>query len=182
MSYWKLKNAVDTLELGGVIAYPTEAVYGLGCDPEDEDAVLEILEIKQRPWEKGLILIAADFNQLQDYIEPVEADLLEQLEQSWPGPVTWVLPAREEVSPLLRGEHNTIAVRVTAHRQTAELCRLFGGPIVSTSANIAGQPPARTAHQVRWKVPGVDYVLSGSCSGSDKPTQIRDGLSGAILR
>lgn len=179
---WGLRQAVKTLNLGGTIAYPTEAVYGVGCDPWDEEAVLTLLDIKQRPWTKGLILIAADFNQLQDFIEPVSAAMLEQLQQTWPGPVTWLLPARSDVPGYLTGMHDTIAVRVTAHPLTRQLCEAFGGAIVSTSANITGLKPAMNVHQVRWQLPAIDYVLPGALGGADKPSQIRDGQTGEMLR
>lgn len=182
ISQWRLRQALHALSCGGVIAYPTEAVYGLGCDPMDEDAVLRILALKQRPIEKGMILVAADFNQLQDFIQPVSAELLAQLEKSWPGHVTWVLPARADVPEFLTGAHDTLAVRVTAHAQTAALCRAFGGPIVSTSANISGLRPARNSHQVHWQIPEVDYVMPGACGGALQPSTIRDGRTGAVLR
>jgi L-threonylcarbamoyladenylate synthase len=95
MSSWSIRQAVKTIRKGGVIAYPTEAVFGLGCDPWDEMAVARILDIKQRPWQKGLILIASDFNQLTDFIAPLSTETLQQLEDTWPGPVTWLLPAAE---------------------------------------------------------------------------------------
>lgn len=179
---WRLRRAVQTLEAGGIIAYPTEAVFGVGCDPWDDDALIDLLTIKQRPWHKGLILIAADFNQLQDFIQPLAAETLKQVQQSWPGPVTWLLPVREEVSPLLTGEHDTIAVRVSAHPLVRELCEAFGGAIVSTSANIAGLRPAKNVHQVRWQLPEVDYVLPGALGGATKPSEIRDARTGAKLR
>lgn len=179
---WRLRRAVQTLEDGGIIAYPTEAVYGVGCDPWDDDALFDLLTIKQRPWHKGLILIAANFNQLQDFIQPLPAETLKKVQQSWPGPVTWLLPVREEVSPLLTGEHDTIAVRVTAHPQVQKLCEAFGGAIVSTSANIAGLRPAKNGHQVRWQLPEVDYVLPGALGGASKPSEIRDARTGVKIR
>lgn len=179
---WRLRRALNILDAGGVIAYPTEAVYGVGCDPWDEDALIQLLMLKQRPWHKGLILIASDFNQLQDFIQPLPADTLKMVQQSWPGPVTWLLPVREEVSPLLTGEHDTIAVRVTAHPLTRQLCEAFGGPIVSTSANVAGIRPAKNVHQVRWQLPGIDYVLPGALGGASRPSEIRDARTGAVLR
>ena len=178
----KIRRAVATLNNGGVIAYPTEAVYGLGCDPWNELAVHQILTIKDRPWQKGLIIIAADFNQLQTFIQPVSSAILGQLETTWPGPTTWLLPVSSAVPAYLHGEHDTIAVRVTAHQQTAQLCRAFGGAIVSTSANSAGKRPARTSQQVRWHLRDVDYILSGQCSGSNQPTEIRNALTGDIIR
>ncbi len=182
MNSWRNRKAVNILNQGGVIAYPTEAVYGLGCDPWDEDAVMELLRIKQRPWTKGMILIAANFNQLQDFIQPVDAATLAKMEQTWPGPVTWLLPASDECPEFLTGEHETIAVRVTAHQPTIELCNCFGGALVSTSANLAGQQPAKFAHQVRRNLPEVDYVMPGSNGGADKPSQIINAVTGAIIR
>lgn len=179
---WRIRQAVRALNMGGTIAYPTEAVFGVGCDPWNQDAVEALLAIKQRPWTKGLILIASDFNQLQDFIEPVSANLLKQLQQSWPGPVTWLLPARSDVPVYLTGKHDTIAVRVTAHPLVRQLCNAFGGAIVSTSANITGLRPAQNVHQVRWQLADIDYVLPGALGGADKPSQIRDGQSGEIVR
>lgn len=182
MSSWKLRQAISTLNDGGIIAYPTEAVYGLGCDPWNIQAVQRLLDIKQRPWHKGLILIAADFNQLQDFIAPVSAEILKQLEASWPGPTTWLLPASSNTPFYLTGAHNTIAVRITAHKQTADLCRQFGGVIISTSANLTGLRPAKTSHQVHWQLPELDYVLSGSCSGEKQTSTIKDAQTGKIIR
>ena len=179
---WRIRQAVTVLNKGGVIAYPTEAVYGLGCDPWNEDAIMRLLVIKQRPWYKGLIIIAADFNQLQPFIEPVSPAVLSRLESSWPGPTTWLLPVRPDVPEILYGEHNTIAVRVTAHKQAAELCRAADSALVSTSANVMGLHPAHTIHHVRWKIPDIDYVLPGQCSGSENPTTIRNAQTGEKIR
>lgn len=182
MSSWKLRQAIRTLHDGGIIAYPTEAIYGLGCDPWNIKAVQQLLNIKQRPWQKGLILIAADFNQLQDFIAPVSAEILKQLEASWPGATTWLLPAATGTPFYLTGEHNTIAVRVTAHKQTAELCRQFGGAIISTSANVTGLHPTKTSHHVRWKLPELDYILTGICSGDKYTSMIKDAQTGKTIR
>jgi L-threonylcarbamoyladenylate synthase len=182
MNYWSIRQAVKTLRSGGVIAYPTEAVFGLGCDPWDEAAVTRILDIKQRPWHKGLILIANDFNQLTDFIEPLPPETLQQIEATWPGPVTWLLPAKDTTPNYLTGEHDTIAVRVTAHPIARELCNAAGHALVSTSANLAGMPPAKTLRQVRWQLPEVDTVVTGHCGKATQPSQIRDAQTGAILR
>jgi L-threonylcarbamoyladenylate synthase len=181
-SQFKLRQALLTLEAGGIIAYPTEAIYGIGCDPEDDDAILEVLWLKQRSPEKGLILIAADFNQLQDYIAPLPAEVLSKMLQSWPGPNTWLVPVKPDVSPLLTGGRDTLAVRVTDHPIAAELCRQFGGPLVSTSANLTGLRPAKSAYQVRWQLPELDYVMTGACGGRSQPSTIRDALSGEVVR
>jgi L-threonylcarbamoyladenylate synthase len=181
--HWQLAQAARIVNAGGVIAYPTEAVYGLGCDPRDGAAVLRLLELKQRPLDKGLILIAAEFAALQPYLAPLSATLRTKLLKSWPGPVTWLLPARPEAPFWLRGKHAALAVRVTAHPLAAALCRACGGVLVSTSANISNRPPARSALAVRRNFgSAIDYVLSGALGGRDKPTPIYDALSGRVVR
>jgi L-threonylcarbamoyladenylate synthase len=182
MATWRIRRAVQALNKGGIIAYPTEAVFGLGCDPWDEQAALKLLEFKQRPLHKGLILIAADFNQLQEFIKPVSPTVLQRINHTWPGPNTWLLPARDNIPYYLCGKYDTIAVRVTAHKQAADLCRAFGGPLVSTSANLAGMNPAKTTREVHWRLPELDYVVSGLCSGADKPTHIRNAMTGEQVR
>lgn len=180
---WHLKLAAAALQDGGVVAYATEAVFGLGCDPQDAAAVLRVLELKQRPARKGLILIAADAAQLAPYVLPFDAAMRARLAGSWPGPHTWVVPARPELSTLVRGEHETVAVRVSAHPQVQALCREFGGALVSTSANRAGTKPARTPFAVRRAFgEALDYVLPGAVGGAAKPTTIRDARTGAVLR
>ncbi|NZA25827.1 Sua5/YciO/YrdC/YwlC family protein [Luteimonas sp. SJ-92] len=173
------------LHRGAVVAYPTEAVWGLGCDPMDEDATLRLLALKQRPVDKGLILVAAAVEQFApyaDWSELPEARRTAVL-ASWPGPHTWIVPARVRTPGWIRGNHAGIALRVSAHPQVAALCRAFGGAIVSTSANRAGAPPPRTLSGLDPGLrDGVDMVLEGQTSGLERPTAIRDALSGAILR
>src|SRR3569833_371797 len=144
MSEWHIKRAAVLLHAGAVVAYPTEAVWGLGCDPLDGEAVSRLLAIKRRPMHKGLILIAAGFQHVLPFVAPLNAALEEKVLATWPGPVTWLLPARPETPYWLRGAHTNIAVRVTAHPVAAALCRRFGGARVSTSANRAGRSPARS--------------------------------------
>jgi len=180
---WKIRQACRILQAGGVIAYPTEAVYGLGCDPLNADAVHKILAMKKRPVDKGLILVAANLKQLQPYLQPLSKEQTERLQQSWPGPTTWIVPARHDVPVWIRGRHSSIAVRVSAHPVIQGLCKVFGGPIISTSANRSGIAPARTAMQVRrgLDIP-ADYILNAQLGGADKPTQIYDLLSGRTIR
>jgi L-threonylcarbamoyladenylate synthase len=183
MSSIKINEAVRILQQGGVIAYPTEAVYGLGCDPDNHEAIEKLLAIKQRSRDKGLILIAADFQQLRPYLAEIDSTLKEKIMATWPGPMTWLWPANPAVSSLLRGMHDTIAVRVTAHSLAATLCRELGGPLVSTSANLSGKPPTRTAAEVRSQFGDrLDYVLEGEIGGLSRPSQIRDVLTGVIIR
>lgn len=179
---FRLREAGRLLRAGGVIAYPTEAVYGLGCDPLNRDAVLRVLGIKRRPLEKGVILIASRIEQLLPFIEAPSRAIQEQLDATWPGPITWLLPCRPETPIWLRGKHDTIAVRVTAHRLAAAICDAFGGAIVSTSANASGRPPARNALQARRRCPGIDRVVSGATGGRERPSEIRDARSTQTVR
>ena len=183
ISQWRLREAARCFHSGGILAYPTEAVYGLGCDPMDWIAVERILEIKRRPVDKGLILIAADFQQLLPFVKPLSDEELQIPFDTWPGPTTWLLPAAEHTPPWLTGEHETLAVRVTAHPIAAALCRACGSPLVSTSANISDRPPARSALQTRLRLGRhVDHIVSGPVGGKPKPTPIRDLTSGRTLR
>lgn len=166
-----------------MIAYPTEAVWGLGCEPLNRHAVERLLALKQRPGGKGFILIAAEFEQVKPFIAPVPKAKLKVALDSWPGPHTWLMPAAEWVPKYLTGGRATLAVRVTAHPVASALCRAYGGPIVSTSANISGRPPARTALQVRRMFGGkLDYILPGETSGLTKPTPIRDLMTDKLVR
>jgi L-threonylcarbamoyladenylate synthase len=176
-------SAVAALRRGGVIAYPTEAVYGLGCDPANRDAVARLFELKQRPPEQGVLLIAADFSQVEKFIGVVPADALARARATWPGPHTWVFPRSPSAPPWLAGAHAGIALRVTAHAPAVDLCRAFDGAIVSTSANRHGAPPARTAADVRSAFSSeLAYILDAPTGGLERPTPIRDAVSGGIFR
>lgn len=179
----KLRQAAQVLAGGGLVAYPTEAVYGLGCDPGNGAAVRRLLALKQRSEAKGLILIAADWSQLEPFVEALESERMARIRATWPGPFTWLLPARPHTPRWLTGAHRTLAVRVTAHPLAAALCQVAGHALVSTSANRAGRPPARNALQVRRRLgAAVDCLLVGACGGAARCSQIRDGLTGRILR
>jgi len=180
---WRTRLAARLLHSGGVIAYPTEAVYGLGCDPLDGEAIERLLALKGRDVGKGLILIAADLGQLRPYLELPENDRLDDVKATWPGPTTWLLPAAPDTPFWLTGGRPALAVRVTAHAPSIALCRAFGGAIVSTSANPAGRAPARNALTVRrYFGTGVDAVLSGPIDQQRRPSEIRDFATGAVLR
>ena len=183
MSRWHVRVARDVLRAGGVIAYPTEAVFGLGCDPWNFEAVQEILRLKGRSADKGLVVIAAGFEQLLPLIERPSAEVLARLEASWPGFVTWVLPSRPETPTWLTGRHLGLAVRVTAHPLAAALCRAFERPLVSTSANPGGFKPARTNLTVhRYFGDALDFIVPGAVGGQVCASEIRDARTGEILR
>lgn len=170
--------------LGGeVIACPTEAVWGLSCDPENEDAVEYLLALKSRPVSKGLILVAHGMAQLDFLLTGFSGELLGTLSASWPGPSTWLVPHRGRVPGWITGEHDTVAVRVSAHPVVSALCAAWGGPLVSTSANPAGALPARQAWQVRrYFGDSLGYIMPGATGSARQPTTIRDLISGQIIR
>jgi len=180
----QIDAAADALRMGVVVAYPTEAVYGLGCDPFDRDAFGRVFELKQRPPAQGVLLVASDFEQVAAYIDDgVAAEAIARAQATWPGPNTWIFPRSDEVPDWVAGAHSGIALRVTAHPIAAELCRRFGGAIVSTSANRHGEPPAKTAADVRSAFGAqLAYILDGAVGGLDKPTPIRDAMTGEIIR
>ena len=178
-------QAIATVRNGGVIAYPTEGVWGLGCDPRNESAVMRLLALKQREVAKGLILIAANEAQLADYIDlaALAADARDAIRASWPGPNTWIVPASTLAPRWITGAHDGIAVRVTAHPVVIALCDGFGHALVSTSANLASAPSPRSRTELDPQVlAGVDAVTTGETSGLAQATTIRDARNGQILR
>jgi len=182
MSYVDCQEAAELILHGQVIAYPTEAVYGLGCDPLNYDAVMQLLNIKGRSISKGLILIASDFDQLKPFIQDLTDEQLAPAIESWPGPFTWVIPANANTPHWLTGDHQSIAVRVTNHPIAKELCARSNSALVSTSANIDGQQPAISATECHEKCPGIKYVVSGNVDKNSQPTSITDLLSGDKIR
>lgn len=180
-----LAAAVGRLRAGAVIAYPTEGVWGLGCDPFDEAAVHRLLAIKQRPVEKGMILIAGDDAQLDAIVDwtGLPPERAAAVRATWPGAHTWVMPALPQVPPWITGSHDSVAVRVSAHPPVVALCAAFGGPLVSTSANFAGAPTARVRGALDpMLLVRLDGVLDGETGGLERPTPIRDARSGVSLR
>jgi L-threonylcarbamoyladenylate synthase len=180
---WHIREAVRRLGEGGVIAYPTETVFGLGCDPFNAQAVLRVLDLKQRSIEQGVILIASDFAHLEPLLLPLSVTIRTRILETWPGPVTWTLPCLPEIPAWLRGSHRSLAVRLTSHPLARVLCESWNGPLVSTSANRHGKPPATSALGVHMAFDAeLDYILHGKVAGAGKPSEIRDGITGRILR
>nr|WP_190319294.1 Sua5/YciO/YrdC/YwlC family protein [Candidatus Enterovibrio escacola] len=180
-----VEQCFRALERGEVIAYPTEAVFGLGCDPDNIEAIKNLLALKKRDKAKGLILIATESIQLNGYINidslcvETKFDVL----ASWPGPITWVIPPGDKITDWVMGKFNSVAVRVTDHPDVQVLCKLFGKPITSTSANLSGEKPCLTVEEVvRQFGDRVSCVFDGKIGGRNKPTEIRDACSGNVLR
>lgn len=178
-----LADAVAALRAGGVIAYPTEAVWGLGCDPDDEAALTRLLHLKRREPAKGVILVAADLEQFSPWLEGLDAGRRRALATPRETPTTWLVPDNGRATALVRGDHDRVALRVSDHPLVAALCRAFGGPVVSTSANRAGEPSAMSAEEIRGIFGDeLDAVLDGPLGGHDRPSTIRDLLTGRVLR
>jgi len=178
-----ITQGAQSLRDGKVLAYPTEAVYGLGCDPACKTAVLRILELKGRPQAAGLILIADRFERFQSYVGSLPPGALERAQSQWPGPVTWLFPRGDGVPDWLAGTHQTIALRVTAHPVCRQLCAAFGGAVVSTSANPRSGEPARTAEQVEaYFGNAICGIVEGELGDEARPSEIRDLATGHIIR
>ncbi|MFC0180081.1 Sua5/YciO/YrdC/YwlC family protein [Thorsellia kenyensis] len=175
---------IQRLNEGELIAYPTEAVFGLGCDPDNEQAVLHLCALKQRPIEKGLILVASHFELLTPYVDIslLTQQQLEKIHASWPGPVTWVMPTKKDIPYYLKGQFDTLAVRVSAHPIVRALSLAFNRPLVSTSANVTSQPPAKTAEEVFIQFADKVFISEGKIGDLDKPTLIKEALTGKVLR
>ncbi len=182
-SHWQLHAAARCIRNGGIVAYPTEAVFGLGCDPANPSAVARLLALKNRPWQKGLIVLAGNLQQLDPWLQALSDHYLQKLDKSWPGPCTWLLPASSGCPHWLTGTHDSLAVRISAHPLVRRLCAILDAPIVSTSANSHGQRPARSVLDVRLRFgTRIDFVLPGKPGDQERPTLIRDLASGEMIR
>lgn len=178
-----IASAARALAAGGVIAHPTESVWGLACDPSNPDAVARLVQLKNRPLEKGLILVSGDANDFSGLLHNLNGDQRARIDATWPGPVTWLVPHFDQVPPWISGIHHSVALRHTSHPFTAALTQAFGGAIVSTSANPAGCQPARQKFQVlRYFGDELDFVGGGNTGGRSAPSEIRDAASGRTVR
>lgn len=176
-----IRHAARHIASGGVIAYPTEGVWGLGADPRNRHAVQTILDLKRRPVSKGVILVAAAMYQFEFILRHLDANQRDVLAAGWPGPNTWLVPHYDEVPHWICGDHPTVALRVSAHPVVRALCELTG-PLVSTSANPQALPPARTGFKARSYFGDQVFYVPGQVNQNAKPSTIRDLLTGALVR
>lgn len=184
MSKPNLQLACQHLEKGHVIAYPTEAVWGLGCDPYNKIAVEKILQLKCRSKHKGLILVGANTEQFGQLFTGLSSEQKRTLQVSWPGHTTWLVPDPKKLIPSwIKGDHQSVAVRISAHSVVRELCTQYAGPIVSTSANKAGEPEIRSRLKLEEQfASSIEYIVSGDLGQAQKPSEMRDLLSGQLVR
>lgn len=183
LSGWQANRLQSLLHNDGVIAYPTEGVWGLGCLPESLPAVSQILRLKNRSWERGLILVGSSIEQFSSYLAGLPADSLEELKQVWPGPVTYLLPDNGYCPLWIKGKHSTVALRVSDHPVVRNLCDRVASPLVSTSANPTGRVPARSSLQVRKYFPtGLDFIVQGEVGKQMGASEVRNLLTGSVVR
>ena len=127
--------------------------------------------------------MAANLSQLAPLLDGLDEDIIQKLEASWPGPTTWLIPDNGAIPPWVSGNSGKVAVRVSNHPIIRALCLAFAGPLVSTSANRQGLPPANSPVKVRtYFGSGIDCLLPGALGGQARPTEIRDALTGAVVR
>lgn len=175
--------AATAIQSGGIIAYPTEAIYGLGCDPDNQTSLQRLLDLKARDSNKGLILVASSWEQLDPFVDLQDNAILARAQASWPGPVTWIMPASQRCTALLTGGRSTIAVRVSAHETVRTLCDQCGHALVSTSANISGEPPLHNPTDITTAFGAhIAGVVAGALGGLKNATSIFDASTGVQLR
>lgn len=177
--------AQDAFRHGQLLAYPTEAVFGLGCDPRNQEALQKLLALKQRPQDKGLILLAADYSQLLPFVDDraIPGSVRFAIFSQWPGFVTQLLPAAADVPEALRGAHDQIAVRITAFEPARQLCKALNSAIVSTSANRSGEPALRDADAVAAQFgDDLGWIMHQPTGGAERPSRIIDPISQRVIR
>lgn len=180
---WRYRLLARRLREGAVIAYPTEGVWGLGCLPEHEDAVARLLELKRRPWQKGLILAASSIDQILPYTDLLTTAELDKLKKHWPGPITYLLPKSDRTPVWVSGSSSNVAVRVSSHPVIESICSELGQPIISTSANPAGKAPARNRLRLmQYFSDHLDFVVPGELGGLAGPSEIRELRGNKVIR
>ncbi|MGO3738589.1 MAG: L-threonylcarbamoyladenylate synthase [Marinomonas foliarum] len=178
-----VEELADIIRKGGVIAYPTEAVWGLGCDPYNESAVRRILALKDRPEYKGLILIAGAKNELTPWLQTLDTKAAERLISKNDIPTSWVVPDTTITPSWVRGEHQSVAIRLSQHQPVQRLCAAYQGVIVSTSANPAGLDPAMSVEEINaYFGDKVDAIFNAPLGGASQPSQVRDILTDTLFR
>jgi L-threonylcarbamoyladenylate synthase len=169
----EIEKGVKILQKGGVIAFPTDTVYGLGADAFNATAVERIYEIKNRPNHRKLPLLIADVERLTTLADPIPEIAWFLARRFWPGGLTLVLLKTDSV-PAYLASGPTIAVRVPDHPVCLAIIRYLGNPIIGTSANISGQPATLTAEEVEQQLGGkIDFVINvGKCPGGKESTVV----------
>ncbi len=178
-----IERAAKVIACGGIAAYPTEAVWGFGVDPNNTQAIECLLALKRRPWEKGLIIIASEIAHIAPWLECLSVESKRRLMQPTHNPTTWLTPNLGIASAWVTGEHSTVAIRLTRHPVAAALCKAFGGPIISTSANVTGSLPRKHVWRLSRSLHSrLDIIVPGVCGKQVNPSEIRDLITNKIVR
>lgn len=170
-----LNRVAEVIRQGGVIAYPTDTFYGLGCDPFNEAAIERLFAIKQREWDKPILLIISDPSFVV-WLTSERNERFERLSQHfWPGPLTLVLRASERLPSTLTGETGTIGIRLPDHALCRRIVNAAGGVLTGTSANLTGQPSAATAEGVQNQLgETLDLIVDGGPTPGGAPSTVLD--------
>ncbi|WP_343154159.1 Sua5/YciO/YrdC/YwlC family protein [Buchnera aphidicola] len=179
-----LLHCIEKLYSNNVIAYPTESMFGLGCDPDSEIAVNNLLNLKKRNIKKGLILVASNYNQIKKYIDESQISVIQKknMFNYWPGHFTFLVPSNSSTPYWLTGQYKTIAVRISNHSSIVKLCGIFGKPLISTSANFSNMLPCLTKESVLESF-GKDFPLFDDNIGNEQsPSKIINIMNGKIIR
>ncbi|QCI16715.1 L-threonylcarbamoyladenylate synthase type 1 TsaC [Buchnera aphidicola (Aphis craccivora)] len=179
-----LVYCIQKLYCKKIIAYPTESMFGLGCDPDSKIAVDKLLNLKKRNIKKGFILVAAYYNQIKKYIDETKISVNQKknMFHYWPGHFTFLVPSSSLTPYWLTGKSNNIAVRISNHLSIVKLCNTFGKPLISTSANFSNMPPCLTRESV-LKNFGKDFPLFNGNIGDEKnPSKIINIMNGNLIR
>ncbi|MDJ0880022.1 MAG: L-threonylcarbamoyladenylate synthase [Gammaproteobacteria bacterium] len=184
MSPWRLRQIASAINQGAIIAYPTDTIWGFGCHPRIEKAVTRIKSLKRRPRDKGLILLASSIELFKTYINPDDYYRhLSTLKMPRPRPLTWIVRAHPDCPSWLKARRGTLAIRITDLSHIRILCQGMQAPLVSTSANLSGQPTARNQFNIHKQFQhDVDFVIEGYRVPGRQASEIRELDSGKILR
>ncbi|MEC7885498.1 MAG: L-threonylcarbamoyladenylate synthase [Pseudomonadota bacterium] len=178
--YEDISNAIVK---GKIVAYPTESVFGIGCDPENEKSINKIIAIKNRSKQKGLIIIADEVKKLSKFIHKDYLDLFIKKSDIESKPTTWIVPSSKHVLNLVKGEDSSVALRITQHPIASRICKYSNKAIISTSANISSKTPAKNSNEILMQFgEEIDIIVDGRVGDSIKPTQIVDLITNKVIR
>ena len=180
-----VKDAAEVIKKGGLIVCPTEGVYGISCNMEDHDAIDRLINLKKRDIGKGLIVVESVLSRVINLLDArhISVQSYALMMKMWPGPHTFVVPVKKGYSNRAIRIDNTLALRVTAFKTMMELCDSSGCPLISTSANLSGNPASADLSNIDKEIlEGVDLVLNLPCGGQREPTSIYDIVTDTLIR
>ncbi len=171
-----IDKAIRVLNKGGIVIFPTDTAFGIGCRMDNKKAIRRLFRIRRRPKDKAVPVLVSSFKMAKEYLEPTDSDVRSIMKKHWPGGLTLILRCiRERVPSLVRGGKETIGVRIPNHKKTLKLIRAVGVPILGPSANFQGEKtPFRFEDLNPDLISQVDLLLSGNTGSYKKPSTIID--------